>query len=81
VEEREREEERKRSKKKDKNNKEKEEGRGGGGGEKEVEKMGHRIKAKNGNACPLPLGRNCRFWSHLVQRAQKGGEQTFLPIQ
>ena len=43
--------------------------------------MGHRIKANNGDARPLPLGRNCRFWSHLEQRVQKGGEQTFLPLK
>lgn len=42
---------------------------------------GHRIKANNGDARPLPLGRNCRFWSHLAQRVQKGGEQTFLPLK
>ena len=41
---------------------------GGGGGD-------------NGDARPLPLGRNCRFWSHLAQRVQKGGEQTFLPLK
>ena len=50
-------------------------GRGGGA------KMGHRIKANNGDARSLPLGRNCRFWSHLAQRVQKGGEQTFLPLK
>ena len=50
-------------------------GRGGGGG------GGHRIKANNGDARPLPLGRNCRFWSHLAQRVQKGGEKTFLPLK
>ena len=49
-------------------------GGGGAGG-------GHRIKANNGDARPLPLGRNCRFWSHLAQRGQKGGEQTFLPLK
>ena len=53
-------------------------GRGGGGG---CAEMGHRIKANNGDARPLPLGRNCRFWSHLAQRVQKGGEQTFLPLK
>ena len=52
-------------------------GGGGGGGAL----MGHRIKANNGDARPLPLGRNCRFWSHLEQRVQKGGEQTFLPLK
>ena len=46
----------------------------GGGG-------GARIKAKKGDARPLPLGRNCRFWSHLAQRVQKGGEKTFLPLK
>lgn len=51
-------------------------GVGGGGA-----LMGHRIKANNGDARPLPLGRNCRFWSHLAQRVQKGGEQTFLPLK
>lgn len=50
---------------------------GGGGGAL----MGHRIKANNGDARPLSLGRNCRFWSHLAQRVQKGGEQTFLPLK
>lgn len=43
--------------------------------------MGHRIKANNRDARPLPLGRNCRSGSHLAQRVQKGGEQTFLSIK